>query len=67
MIISLIFTCSLLQRSISLLGWRWVWWEDQLVASVKTPGNAVEFEVDYLNLTGTVDGEQVETLDLVLC
>lgn len=40
--------------------------EDDLVASVKSPSDAVELKVGGFNLTGAVQMEVVEALDLVL-
>ena len=37
-----------------------------MVTSVKTPCNAVELEVDSFDLVLSVEGDEVETLDLVL-
>lgn len=40
--------------------------EDDLVASVQTPSDAVELQVRLIDLSGRSDGEEIETLDLVL-
>ena len=41
-------------------------WEDDLVASVQSPSDAVELQVGLIDLSGRGDGEQVEALDLIL-
>ena len=47
-----------------LLPWRRPSWGDDLKASVECPSDAVEFQIDSFDLTGVVDGEEIETLDL---
>jgi hypothetical protein len=51
------------KQSRSLILYRAIW-PDELVASVETPGNAVEFELEFGALALAVEGEVVEALNL---
>lgn len=49
---------------------RWNWearWECDLITSIQSPGNAVEFEVDAVDLIFIRDCKEVESLNWVFC